>query len=399
MENFKSNIKSLATTIKTRRSSITSEEATKTALIMPFFQMLGYNVFDPDEFSPEFTADLGIKKGEKVDYAIMQGSEPLILIEAKPVYSSLPKHENQLARYFTSTAAKFAILTNGDEYRFYTDIEKPNLMDQEPFFVVSLSSLKDSQLKELAKFRKESFNASLLLDTASEMKVINAIKSYLNRQFVEPDDDFLKHLLGVVYEGHKKQSVIDRHSPLIKRALKEFITETVNEVFQATLDNDTLQTVLAQPLTVDGSESGFQRAGSGLQGVTGLQRLTGLQSVESGLPRVKNASTTPSDTPDAVSRTSEVVTTPEELEAFTLVQKLLHGVVAPERLSYKDNPEYFAIRLDNNRNKWICNLHFNRAKLAVVFRGSTYKDRVIIESVQGLSQHKERLQEIARELL
>ena len=48
------------------KSQLITEESTKTSLIMPFFQMLGYDIFNPLEFCPEYTADVGIKKGEKV---------------------------------------------------------------------------------------------------------------------------------------------------------------------------------------------------------------------------------------------------------------------------------------------------------------------------------------------
>ena len=112
--------------IEPLKDSITTEEATKTSMIMPFFQLLGYDVFNPLEFAPEFTADVGIKKGEKVDYAIMLDQEPLILIECKPCNKSLDKHSSQLFRYFGTTNAKFAILTNGISYQFYTDLEDKN---------------------------------------------------------------------------------------------------------------------------------------------------------------------------------------------------------------------------------------------------------------------------------
>lgn len=117
------------------RGNLATEEATKTALIMPFFSLLGYDVFNPMEFIPEFVADVGTKKGEKVDYAIMNEGKPVILIEAKGVDDDLTKHDAQLFRYFTVTDAKFAILTNGIVYKFFTDLEEPNKMDEKPFLL------------------------------------------------------------------------------------------------------------------------------------------------------------------------------------------------------------------------------------------------------------------------
>lgn len=48
---------------------------------MPFISALGYDVFNPTEVIPEFTADVGTKKGEKVDYAIKKDDKIIILIE------------------------------------------------------------------------------------------------------------------------------------------------------------------------------------------------------------------------------------------------------------------------------------------------------------------------------
>ena len=135
---FEENLKNLITRIKSMKNSISTEEATKTSIIMPFFQILGYDVFNPVEFIPEYTADVGIKKGEKVDYAICLNDKLTILIEAKSINQQLEKHDSQLFRYFGTTAAKFAILTNGLIYRFYTDLDEQNRMDSTPFFEIDL---------------------------------------------------------------------------------------------------------------------------------------------------------------------------------------------------------------------------------------------------------------------
>ncbi len=76
---FIDRIRDLSTRIPKQLEHIQTEEATKNALIMPFISALGYNVFDPTEVVPEFTADVGIKKGEKVDYAIHLDGKPIML--------------------------------------------------------------------------------------------------------------------------------------------------------------------------------------------------------------------------------------------------------------------------------------------------------------------------------
>lgn len=154
MDNFIDQLKALSNRVDKIKNSITTEEATKTSLVMPFFQILGYDIFNPEEFTPEFTADVGIKKGEKVDYAILNKGEPVILIEAKSVNEKLERHDSQLFRYFGTTTAKFAILTNGITYRFYTDLDEENKMDASPFFEFDIVNLKESAIPELAKFKK-----------------------------------------------------------------------------------------------------------------------------------------------------------------------------------------------------------------------------------------------------
>ena len=123
--------------VKSLKDNIATEEATKTSLIMPFFAMLGYDVFNPEEFTPEYVADVGIKKGEKVDYAILKDGKPAILIECKWIGEPLASHDSQLYRYFGVSKAKFAILTNGQIYKFFTDLDEPNKMDEKPFLEIN----------------------------------------------------------------------------------------------------------------------------------------------------------------------------------------------------------------------------------------------------------------------
>lgn len=80
--------------------SLTTEEATKTAIIMPFIsRVLGYDVFNPQEVVPEYVADLGLKKGEKIDFAIMRDGQVQMLIEAKRIGDTLSlEHAGQLVR-------------------------------------------------------------------------------------------------------------------------------------------------------------------------------------------------------------------------------------------------------------------------------------------------------------
>mgnify|MGYP000888212011 CR=1 FL=1 len=152
MEKFTEQIKLLSERTVKLKDTLNTEEATKTALVMPFFQLLGYDVFNPLEFSPEFIADVGIKKGEKVDYAILIDDVPRILAECKDCNNTLENCDKQLTRYFNVTPAKIGVLTNGIVYKFYTDLEKPNMMDEKPFLEINLLKIKDYQINELKAY-------------------------------------------------------------------------------------------------------------------------------------------------------------------------------------------------------------------------------------------------------
>lgn len=173
---FIDQLKQFSNRVTSLQETIQTEEATKTAIIMPFLAMLGYDVFNPHEVVPEFTADVGIKKGEKVDYAILKDGEPVILIECKSITENLDQHDSQLFRYFGTTSAKFAILTNGLTYRFYTDLDDQNKMDKDPFLSINILDIQENQVPELKKFCKAEFDVDSIFSTASELKYANEFK-------------------------------------------------------------------------------------------------------------------------------------------------------------------------------------------------------------------------------
>ena len=145
---FKDSIKQISERIEKLKDNLPTEEATKNAFVMPFISALGYDVFNPLEVLPEMTCDIGTKKGEKIDYAIMKDGEPIMLIECKHWQQDLNLHDNQLLRYFNVSKAKFGVLTNGIIYRFYTDLEEPNKMDEKPFLEINMTDLKDALIDE-----------------------------------------------------------------------------------------------------------------------------------------------------------------------------------------------------------------------------------------------------------
>ena len=189
---FIDEIRARSTVFAKRVEHLDTEEATKTALVLPFIQMLGYSIFDPTEVVPEYTADTGIKKGEKVDYALMQDGQPMILIEAKNVGTHLDDTDmSQLLRYFSVTDAHFGVLTNGIVYRLFADLLQPNIMDPKPFFEFNILDFTDPQVNALKRFTKDAFALDEIMDAARDLKYTTEIKRFLSDEMANPSDGFV----------------------------------------------------------------------------------------------------------------------------------------------------------------------------------------------------------------
>ncbi|AIS03551.1 type I restriction enzyme HsdR N-terminal domain-containing protein [Lactococcus lactis subsp. lactis] len=318
---LKDALKSLGTRIETLAPSITNEEQTKNAFIMPFFQTLGYDVFNPLEFVPEFTADVGIKKGEKVDYAMVIDGAPQILIECKSINENLTNHDSQLFRYFGTTSSKFGLLTNGKEYRFYTDLDEQNKMDSTPFLTVDLTNIKDNQFLELAKFHKENFDVDKISSSAAELKYLNNLKLFLSENLNEPTESFIAYLVSQIYDGIKTKSTLEKFSPIIKKGFNQFITERVNEKLSAALNTN------VETKTLDTTEE--------------------IQEVV---------------------QDDGIITTPEELEAFTVFKVASKDFIDPSRLYYRDTKSYFGILIDDNNRKWVFRFYQKATKNLIEIR-------------------------------
>ncbi|WP_293675516.1 type I restriction endonuclease, partial [Thiolapillus sp.] len=207
--------------------------------IMPFLSVLGYDVFNPMEVIPEYTADIGTKKGEKVDYVIKKDDEIIILIECK--WSGIDLHQNhasQLYRYFSTTSARFCILTNGIVYEFYSDIDSPNKMDSKPFFEFNILDFEDHQINELKKFTKSAFSLEDILTTASTLKYTGAIKKILEQELEKPSEEFVRFFASRIYGGRLTQSVLEQFRKIVKKAREQFINEKINDRLKSALSTN-----------------------------------------------------------------------------------------------------------------------------------------------------------------
>ena len=235
---FKDQIKQLGDRVVKLKDQIQTEEATKNAFIMPFLQSLGYDVFNPLEVVPEFVADIGIKKGEKIDYAIFKYVKPTILIECKHWAQNLNLHDGQLLRYFHVSKAKFGMLTNGIVYRLYSDLVEPNKMDEKPFLEFNITEIKDNQVEELKKFHKAVFNAESIVNTASELKFMNELKQLIQQELVNPSPDFVKHFAKQVYPSNISAKVLELFTNLTKKSVQQHISDLITERLKTALTKE-----------------------------------------------------------------------------------------------------------------------------------------------------------------
>jgi predicted type IV restriction endonuclease len=358
---FIDRLRELSARIPRQLEHIQTEEATKNALVMPFLSALGYNVFDPTEVTPELNADVGVKKGEKVDYAILRDGKPILLVECKHHSTDLGKvHASQLYRYFSVTDARFGLLTNGIAYWFYTDLEAPNKMDSKPFFEFNMLDIKDASVEELKKFSKGAFDLDNILTTASELKYTREIRRIIVEQVQEPSDEFVKFITAQVYTGRMTQPVREHFAQLTRQAFKQVVNEQINE---------RLKTALA-------SES------------------TTATITESNPAHSASSSDTPT-TPAA----EAIVTTDEEIEAFLVVRAILREIVDVKRVVMRDVQSYCGILLDDSNRKPICRLHFNRSQKYIGMfdshqegaKDGPKEERIPIDDIDSIYKFAERL--------
>lgn len=353
---LKDSLNQLAERARNLKNNLLTEEATKNALIMPFIQALGYDVFNPLEVVPELDCDINKKKGEKIDYAIMKDGEPIIVIECKHWEQPLDLHKAQLSRYFVASKAKFGLLTNGIEYRFYTDLVKTNIMDESPFLSLNIENLRETQIDELQKFMKGNFNIETIMSSANELKYMLELKNCIKDLVENPNPDFVKSLAKNVYSGKFTESVLAQFTEMVKKAAASYIHDRIAERLN---------------IVVKSAEE-EQKANDG-------------KKVE--VPGNK--------------KETEIVTTQAEMEAYYTIKAILRSIVQGKRVVMRDALSYCAILLDDNNRKPICKLHFNNeANLRVeLFDSEGNSEKVHIENIDDLYTYANQLIESTKRFL
>lgn len=345
---FIDRIRELSVRIPKQIEFIQTEEAAKHAFVMPFISALGYNVFDPTEVTPELCADVGVKKGEKVDYAILRDGKPIILFECKGANADLDKaHASQLYRYFSVTEARFSVLTNGIVYWFYTDLEASNKMDSKPFFEFNMLDVREQDVDELKKFTKSAFDLDGIMTTASELKYTREIKRILTEQVQDPSEEFVRFFASQVYTGKITQTVREQFKEMTQRAFRQFINDRIKERLKTALATETTQAVSEEQVPSKVAEEANEQ---------------------------------------------RIVTTPDEWEAYYIIKAILRETIAPERIAIRDQQTYCGILLDDNNRKPLVRLWFNSSqKYISLFDAERKETKVPIAKIDELYQLADRI--------
>lgn len=359
---FEESLNQVSAKVRDLKDGIETEEATKTAFIMPFIgQVLGYDVFNPNEVVPEFTADVGVKKGEKVDYALVRDDQVQLLIECKKIGAPLSlENASQLYRYFAVTNARIGVLTNGQVWNFYMDIDEPNRMDSKPFLVLDLLDIDPTVVPAVEKLTKPAFDLDSIASSAEELKYVGALKRAVGDEFREPSDEFVKLLASHVYEGAFYASVMEKFRPLVSKALKQYLSDQVNDRLKTALGADDIKIGPADDL----------------------------EDVEQ-----------PQDEANGVAEDG-VVTTEEEIAAYRIIKAIACRDVDPERITMRDAKSYCSIFLDDNNRKPVARLFFNtKQKYIGLFDENKNVTRHPIDSLNGIYAFADQIREEVQRLL
>lgn len=356
---FYDGIKSHAKRVADLKEHTSTEEATKMALIVPFLRLLGYDPNDPRVVIPEYCADFGEKKACKVDYAIKRGNDIVIIVEAKKVGEVLDgAKESQLQQYFQSLLpVKIAILTDGVIYKFFTDLEHPNVMDKKPFMTFDFSTIEEGLIPELKKLCNECFDLDTALCAAQELKYLGQLRKIVASEMENPSEYMIKHFARQVYDGNLTGNVVEAFKGRVKVAFESHINDVLNARLQGAMQPSAYPSVVVEEVPEDGEPIVIY---GNVQG-------------------------------------NGIETTQEEIEGFQIIRAIMSKVVDPSRVYMRDQQSYCGVLLDNKNNRPICRMHFNAAsvKYLETFDAEKKGTRHKIEGVQDIYKFESELRATA----
>jgi len=256
------------------------------------------------------------------------------------------KHAGQLYRYFAVTDARFAILTDGVRYLFYSDLEKDNKMDERPFFEFNLSSYSDNDIDELAKFVKTEFDIDSIISTATNLKYMKSLIAEIRNEFTgTPSDEVVRIFAKRVYDGVLTQHTKDQFAVLLSRAFSQFIKDSIKSKL----------------------DSAFEPENN-------------------------------SDVEVDIDEGDGIITTDEEIQGYRIIQAIASELVDAERVFMRDAKAYCAIMIDDNRLKSICRFYFGAKKMSISILNTGDDSKIEIKSLSDIFKYKDRILASIREV-
>ena len=339
MDNFVQRLKNHIEHVKKVGEHCTTEETTKQALILPLLDILGFNPYDPTKVLAEFAADFpGVKSTERVDYALYCNGQPVMFIEAKPYIANLTNHAPQLSRYFNSSlGVTIGAITNGREWRFFTDLINTNVMDEKPFLTIDFTKAHPEDLTQLAEFKHDNFHAEKLRFFAEENQYIQQFKSVIKKSINEVDIDFVRYVAQQAnIQRQLNTKFLESIQPFVQQAVQQAISDTVVKG----LSSPTI--ITAQPVE---------------------QKLVGDQPEVSQVIQEPDFIVNPDN--------EKIITTKDEQDLLRIVTELFPDI----ELDGRDTESYYSVLYQNKTNRWLFRYDVNRKRPTIQFNVSIDETR------------------------
>lgn len=235
-EDFRARLIAHAQTSLDRAGRALTEAATNQYLVLPFFQLLGYDPLNPDEIIPEAHASFSDKFKNRVDFAICKGSEPVIAVESKKVGTLSEANRGELKGYYNAVpSVKLGILTDGLVWQLYTDTGLENMMDDQPFVTVDLTEVAQERvpgnaLDALMKLRRDAFNPADVGADARRRLYTASYVAALESNFDSPGEPLVRLLMDLAHiDGRRTTRLVEEHTPIIANAIQTVLDRRLLE--------------------------------------------------------------------------------------------------------------------------------------------------------------------------
>ena len=179
------------------------EAATKNALILRCLSLLGWDIFNVDEVSPEYSV------GKlSVDYSLRIDNANKVFVEVKRVREDLENHQEQLLSYSFKQGINLAILTNGIAWWFYLPLLEGD-WEQRKFYTIDVfqqeaediaSKFRDFLARENIARGKAVDNAKAVLESQQRRKKLQETLPQAWNMIVSEPDGLLVDLINETAE-------------------------------------------------------------------------------------------------------------------------------------------------------------------------------------------------------